>query len=380
MNPIKFNLIVDKFPVRNLEELKNNFNIDDIFDHFQSGTLQRWLQVRDFQNEFNQVSNLNIRSKSLSNQQIAQNLIEIFLIKSNERDILHFIINKEKNNRLLLIEQQKLKSAQIIDDYHNRYEILKAVLLNEKSNRAVIAEAVEQLSDEFFQLFKLEVKELLQNYFKNNILVLISILLNNKLREFPLKFKDIKLKLTDILIIRDEYIRDIYNDFKSFKGLDNNLSNKIRTFQGDTEQKWLKIENREVLILQSNAGTKLRDNYNSEIEFSHVYAKGIVMHGLQFQSFKENHFVKYLPLEEIDGFVSSIITFRGETGGYWKDLESSKNSCLILKIGNSCFVRSLGKVGEELNSDNINGEFILLNGIDYKSNSETEILYYIKAI
>jgi hypothetical protein len=376
LKPIKFNLIVEGYPARNLEDLKAHFNIDDIFYHFKNKTLQRWLEVRNFIAEAQQIANL----KDLSNFEIAKYLMQIFLGEINEKSIKHFIIYEENNNRLLKINNQKLNSNQIIYDYHQRYEILKEILANEKYNRIIINEAIYQLEDEFFQLFKLEARELLIYYLKNNILVLISILLSKKLRIFPLEYREIKSKLSYIIAIRDEYIRDIYNNLKNINSYENNIKDRIRTFQGDTDQKWIKLENREVLILQSNAGTKLKDNFDDEVEVSHVYAKGLIMRGLKFQSFKENNFVKYIPLDEIGGFISAINIFRGETGGYWKDLESADKSCLILKLGDGCFIRSIGKIGEELNSENINGEFILLNGIDYKSNSENEPLYYITTV
>ena len=34
MKQIKFNLILDGKPVRSIEELQNNFNLDDILDYF----------------------------------------------------------------------------------------------------------------------------------------------------------------------------------------------------------------------------------------------------------------------------------------------------------------------------------------------------------
>ncbi len=399
MKPIKFNLIVDGYPVRTLEELREHFNIDDMLQHFYNGTLLRWLSVRNFKNEFDKVS---LIMSSYTNKDIdtiliiTEKLVMIFLgnqqsdnelhILDNDksdffkRTVFHIIAEDERHNRLLKIEQLKLNNEEIINEYLERYELLKTNLLNERKNLMVLNETVNELSGEFFRLFQLEAKELLHNYLKNNMLAVISILLNKRMREFPLKFKEIKSKLGEMLLVRDEYLKDIYNDFKSFKGLDNDLADKVKTFQGDTGQKWIKIENRDILVLQSNAGTKLRDNYDEELEISHVYAKGLVMRGLQFQSFKENHFVKYLPLDEIDGFIGVISTFRGATGGYWKDLKSANGDYLIIKLGSGCFIRSIGKVGEELSADEVNGEFPLLNGIDYKSNSDTEPLYFVSPI
>ena len=50
---------------------------------------------------------------------------------------------------------------------------------------------------------------------------------------------------------------------------------------------------------------------------------------------------------------------------------------MILHIDKSSYVRSLGKHGEELSSKDVNGEFLVLDGLDYKSNSDLHTIYYI---
>lgn len=46
---IKFNLILDGYPVRNLEGLQEHFSIEDILKYFRNGLLLRWLKVRGIQ-------------------------------------------------------------------------------------------------------------------------------------------------------------------------------------------------------------------------------------------------------------------------------------------------------------------------------------------
>ncbi|KOR27300.1 hypothetical protein TI05_19335 [Achromatium sp. WMS3] len=45
---IKFNLIVDENPVRDIKGLQENFCIDDILAFYKNGLLQKWLKVRGF--------------------------------------------------------------------------------------------------------------------------------------------------------------------------------------------------------------------------------------------------------------------------------------------------------------------------------------------
>ena len=48
---IKFNLVCDGNSVRTLEDLKNNFSIEDVLEYYKSGLLLRWLNVRGFEEE-----------------------------------------------------------------------------------------------------------------------------------------------------------------------------------------------------------------------------------------------------------------------------------------------------------------------------------------
>jgi len=48
---IKFNLICDNTPVRTIEDLQNNFSIEDVLDYYRNGLLCRWLKVRGYEEE-----------------------------------------------------------------------------------------------------------------------------------------------------------------------------------------------------------------------------------------------------------------------------------------------------------------------------------------
>ena len=48
---IKFNLILDKQPVRTIDELRENFSIEDMLKYFKNGLLLRWLKVRGYEAE-----------------------------------------------------------------------------------------------------------------------------------------------------------------------------------------------------------------------------------------------------------------------------------------------------------------------------------------
>lgn len=75
-------------------------------------------------------------------------------------------------------------------------------------------------------------------------------------------------------------------------------------------------------------------------------------------------------------------TFKGVTDGYWKDIESKNKKYLILHLEasstNKSFVRSAGVTGEEWSTIDLNDQFLILDGIDYKSNYIHNELFYLE--
>jgi len=316
---IKFNLIIDGQAVRDIEGLKNSFNLDDILKYFKNGILERWLKVRNLDLYLNRLKTID---KTKNIVEIAKNILQVFEMKNiGDEVIYHIEFLKNRETDLDRISKTEIKTKSILENYHKRYKTLKENIDDSSNNLQYLKEAVNEIEREFYPLFKLEYTELLNRYLKDNILMMVAILMNRKLRKYILDNRDIRLKLSSIISIRDEMIKNVYSQYKSFRGLEPKLKDSVIIYKGDSSQKWINLETEDILILQSNAGTKLRDIYNSEKEISHIYAKGLIMQGLEFQSFKETHFVAYIPLKDIRGFVGEISIFRGETDGYWKDIE-----------------------------------------------------------
>lgn len=95
------------------------------------------------------------------------------------------------------------------------------------------------------------------------------------------------------------------------------------------------------------------------------------------------HFCKTITSQYLEeNLGNSLKKYKRNTDEYWKDLEPENKKCLLLLIENryynvSCLVRSSGKHGEELTCKDINNNFILLDGIDFKNNRE-DVLYYME--
>lgn len=75
---------------------------------------------------------------------------------------------------------------------------------------------------------------------------------------------------------------------------------------------------------------------------------------------------------------SLFYTFSGVTDGYWKDLEPKGKKYMIIIIASGDYVRSAGVSGGDLSYADIFEKFVIVDGIDYKSNTETHKLCYME--
>ena len=77
---IKFNLICDQKPVRTIEDLQQNFSIEDVLAYYHNGLLERWLRVRGYVEQLEKVTAI-VETKDID---IIKKLIEIFEVAADE--------------------------------------------------------------------------------------------------------------------------------------------------------------------------------------------------------------------------------------------------------------------------------------------------------
>jgi len=75
---------------------------------------------------------------------------------------------------------------------------------------------------------------------------------------------------------------------------------------------------------------------------------------------------------------TGLIEFKGVTDAYWKDLETADVKVMILSIPANTFVRSANDLKQELSAEDVNGNFLILDGLAYKSNISTKSIVYMK--
>jgi hypothetical protein len=353
---IKFNLLLDKHPVRDLEDLLANFNLDDLLTAYHSRTLHHWLEVRGLTEELNQLMAIN----SADELDIASALCELFQENISEADIktavypLKFRKQQQQQQQQLeqLASQQFNKNA-VIKSYHAGYEQLCEEMLEKADDYPFLKAAVNNLWVDYAQLFSVDFVRFFYDFIDTSPLTLFTMLANDDYRQSEFFDDDYK----EIVF---SYIPSPYETI---------------TFQKNTNQKFEKVTPLTVVIKKINdSSNHVHINDNNNTQYKGEAGVGKTLIGLKFYSNNDNDFIKYEPLTPFPAYLQS---YAGHTDGYWKDLQPKGKKCLILSMEEGNFIRNIGKNGEELNADTINKEFLILDGIDYKSNNADHALIYM---
>lgn len=305
---IKFNLICDDKPVRTIEDLQNNFSIEDVLNYFQNGLLSRWLNVRGYETELEKVNAITEKDS----MRVVKKLIEIFGVEMDENKIeenVYILKHLEERKELFgIYESQGFKIERIIDDYKTGYDQLVSEIIENPDDTSIIKTNIAEIVNNYSWVFELDHRRLFWEIKEVSPLAIMCFLMNEKSRKYYLP---IKTKEKDAATEEDVVVLDI-------------------TKNPDKKNMYATVCN---LITSKVFNEKLGEKFHS---------------------------------------------FAGVTDGYWKDLEPKGKKYMIISMGSGDFVRSAGVQGGDLAETDITNEFVIVDGIDYKSNSASRKLVYME--
>lgn len=305
---IKFNLICDDKPVRTIVDLQNNFSIEDVLSYYNNKLLHRWLSVRGYNKELDEVSAI-VSENSI---EITRKLIIIFNVACDEKKVKESIYMLEYlNERKKLCasyEKENYRTQAVIDDYATGYRQLIRGIIENRMDVAMIKASIAEIVKNYEWILKLNYRRLFYKLANTSHLALMCLLMNEKSRNyyFPISATD-ENGMTST---------DVAPDSK---------------------------------------------NYNFDKEF--IY--GEICKFIVPPSFRT-----YLG--------DNLHVFSGITDGYWKDLEPKGKKYMIISMERGDFIRSSGKSGDDLGYDDILNQFVIVDGIDYKSNYALHELLYME--
>jgi hypothetical protein len=300
---IKFNLICDDKPVRTIEDLQNNFSIEDVLEYYDNKLLHRWLEVRGFTEELEKVNAI-ATEKPI---EIIKELIKIFAVVCDEKKVEESVYMleylDERKELCAIYDKENYKSKSIIDDYETGYvQLVEGIVKNPDDVAKIKANIVEMVNN-YAWVLHLNHRNVFYYLKATSMLAIMCLLMNEQSRKYYLP---IETKNEDGTVVLDTTSND----------------DKAAMFQQICS-----------MISTSDFKTKLGDNLKS---------------------------------------------FSGVTDGYWKDLEPKGKRYMIICMGSGDFVRSAGLSGGDLSRTDVNNKFVIVDGIDYKSNSSTRQLVYME--
>lgn len=329
---IKFNLQVNGASVSSLESLQNNFNIEDIMEHFKSGLLMRWLEVQGLETELKEISKLSEKSDNFA---LAQGILEIFdmdkeLDKNALKITLADINYKEYKENLLKTNEDLEKNAKsFLREYHDKFHDIIWDIIKNSENVEKIKSNLKIIENDYFDLFLLQFQTLV-NVFKTDApLALIFGLGTEKIRKMILAYINIEAT---------------------------------------------KDHNKYCYIGDEEIDDKTKEYLNS------INLKPIDY--LRYGYFEAISKVVYKKLEFDYSELGDVIKiFNGSTEGLWRDLVARNKRVLVLGISNLAKASRIpkdGETNEALGEEEINGQFIILNGLNFQSSNNNAYIVYVE--
>lgn len=286
---IKFNLILDNYPVRNLEGLREHFSIEDMLKYFENGLLLRWLNVRGYNKQYSGVNSID---KSLDKKDIVMDLVKIFeVVELDSKDIEKAVgilkyLDEEKELNAIYKENAYTKKH-IVDDYHSGYIELVIHMEENKENMALLKADAIQMEREYFGLFELNHYDLYFRLVKSAPKAIFAILTRDSFRKFWIGekantkiYSNVKTEL-----LETDKAKEILGD-------------DLKIVKRNTQAMWDPIEKNEVklMVISIVRGTFVKNagNFSEKLGDADVNDKLVKFNGLEYQCNNENYELLYM--------------------------------------------------------------------------------------
>lgn len=286
---IKFNLILDNYPVRNIEGLQEHFSIEDMLKYFENGLLLRWLNVRGYDEQYAAVEAID---KSLDRKEIVTSLVKIFEvvemdIADIEKAIGIFTYLDEEKELNAIYKENAYAKKQIVDDYHSGYTALIMHMEENKENMALLKADAIQMEREYFGLFELNHYELYFRLVESAPKAIFAILTRDAFRKFW---------------IGEEANAKIYSSVKTALLVTAKakeiLGDDLKIVKRNTQAMWDPIERPEVklMVISIVAGTFIKNagNFSEKLGNTDVNDKLVKFDGLEYQCNNETYELLYM--------------------------------------------------------------------------------------
>lgn len=289
---IKFNLICDDKPIRTIEDLQENFVIEDVLEYYNNKLLHKWLEVRGYTKELEQVNLITVDEPI----NVVKELIRIFNVVNDIKVVEEsvYILNYLNERKALydIYVSNKFKAEEIIDDYMNGYRAIKQEIIETCDDVAKIKAKISEIAVNYSWAFELDHRDFFWELADENILAIMCLLMNEDTRDYfmPVPDEDDNEYQFDIDWNDDkkgmyEYICELD---KKTDYLKTQLGDHLLAFSGITDGYWkdLKSKDKQYMIINIGLGDYVRSAGRTGEEFSKGQIQDIfrILDGIDYKS------------------------------------------------------------------------------------------------
>lgn len=293
---IKFSLPVNRHHVRNLEELKDNFVIDEIVALYKNDVLLHWLECRGYTDEFEKVRAIPDKA---STKELITALLQAFNIeyKEAELDYLVAAVDFQKEQQFQQYQQANSDIEQQIKAEKARYFQIIDEIRNNPDDVALVKARLNEIADNYYDLFTIDWLGMFNELLKVAPAVTVFILTNPKLRA-----------CCDIDVLDVENSKNRHKDkFNSHWALysinqlvqsrNKQLFKYLQSRTGHTDGYWADLVSKscKCMIVSCSAGCYVRstEDRGGELKGATIVNKYVILDGLDYKG-TDNDFVYYL--------------------------------------------------------------------------------------
>lgn len=299
---IKFNLICDNKPIRTIEDLQNNFSIEDILAYYNNQLLHRWLDVRDYKGELEKVRAIT-GDKPI---EIVKELIKIFGVTSDDKKIEEgvYILEylEERKTLCSIYEKENYKTKKIIDDYVTGYRQLVDGIQQNPHDAAIIKANISEMVSNYAWILKLNHRNLFYVLKSKSSLAIMCLLMSEHSRKYYLP---VEIKNEDGTVIYDTgsnndkaaMFQNICSMIKT-SDFKTELGENLVTFAGVTDGYWKDLEpkGKKYMIINMGSGDFVRSAGLSggDLSSADIENKFVIVDGIDYKSTSSSRQLLYM--------------------------------------------------------------------------------------
>ena len=257
-NKLKFNLLIGGKECRTLEEVKENFNIDDIKKYYDSDLLERWLLNNDYKDLCYEIQALKSKvdihympACVLSHINIKQELKDIFFQEHKKNETVSSFVSITSNYKDYY-NYNDYKNYSTADEYFYNYNEIVNIIINDSTD--YIKSYIDLLAERYSYFFCYDYKNFIKKIMENkNYYALFCMFYNDFMRYYLIEDDNVSNFINEKII--KNISEKVNNDFSYVKYYSKSESNSDNHF--------IEISNKECIILYiENASVTSIDDKN----------------------------------------------------------------------------------------------------------------------